>query len=1021
MATNQPLAQNQRFGGNIWLRWLNLRPEETGRTFLMFAFYTLTSVGILWLEVSVAALFLGEYGAESLPWIYLASAVIGTGFGFLYSWLQRFLSLRQVIVLTAVLMALPLFLFRLDLNLALLGGYSIFLMRLWLEAIYVLNEVNTSITVNQLFTIREIKRTYPLISSGILTADVFSGLSLPPLRNWLGLPNMILLAGLMLCGGAAVLLYLTRVYSQFFPERQLANSSETFTQRTQGKLRHYVLLVVAFFVLLQVLQLLIDFQYLSQLEQNVDVEKIADFLALFGAGLGVVELITQWFISGRVIERFGIFRVALFSPIVMVGLSCLALTRLLPLFIGAVLLKFIDELLRYTLVASTSPVLFQPLPEAQRDRIQANVRGIAEPFSTGVTGLVMLIVIWSFQHLPISEARPEAATLWQSLLFLGLTAVLAGGWLRTVQQLRSKYLEVLVMSADWGELKLSQVDAQRLRRELEEVLNRPDQDFDKDAYIELLIRTDPKTASQILAPQIQSLSPDIQQQVLDVMLRYPSETYADSVRSLTHQASPPVLAAALRYLWLSQTNTNLNPLQAYCRPSVNPPVRSTAAALMMRLGTARDRVESIDVLRRMLTHKQEQERIMGCRALGDTGYLQSLRLYIKPLLRDPSLAVRCAVLDAIASTQAEDYYGALLKGLRYKTTRAAAQRALIRLGNDALPMLQKLAEDAYQPILVRRYAWQTIGEIGTAEAINTLIGQLLTTWGSNREMLLRVLLKLPQEHGIDAVADQLGRSGIETLMAQELQFLSQLYAARLDLQNPAIPGSARRTGDLLQRALRNLEGDARQRLFLLMQFLYDANQVRAAAFSLQSKSRDDMARGLEILDNVLDIPKKRALLNMLDANTDTEQLQYLAEFAPYRPMPPQQRLRYLVELRHFLSDWVLACCFHLARESRWGLSAGQTFACLKSPTGFVRESVLAYLQQASPQALKQLLPVLKADPNPLVRAQVSQVMAELGLHPTSGLAQLPPPGFTVDLGSSPPSNPSPDPDAPAIDTNPTQA
>ena len=1020
MVTNQPLAPNQRFSGNIWLRWLNLRPEESGRTFLMFAFYTLTSVGILWLEVSVAALFLGEYGAESLPWIYLASAVIGTGFGFLYSWLQRFLSLRRVIVLTAVLMALPLFLFRLDLNLALLGGYTIFLMRLWLEAIYVLNEVNTSITANQLFTIREIKRTYPLISSGILAADVLSGLSLPPLRNWLGLPNMILLAGLMLCGGAAVLIYLTRTYSQFFPERQLTNTSGNYTQRTQGKLRHYVLLVVAFFVLLQVLLLLIDFQYLSQLEQNVDVETIADFLALFGAGLGVVELITQWFISGRVIERFGIFRVAQFSPIVILGLSCLALTRLLPLFIAAVLLKFVDELLRYTLVASTSPILFQPLPEAQRDRIQADVRGIAEPFSTGVTGLVMLLVIWGVQHLPFSEAAPDAAKLWQSLLFFGLTALLAGGWLRTVQLLRSKYLEVLVMSADWGQLKLSQVDAQVLRRELEEVLNRPEHDFDRDAYIELLIRTDPKTASQILAPQILQLSPDLQRQVLDVMLIYPNPAYADSVRSLTHDAPPHVLAAALRYLWLSQTNTNLNPLRVYCRPSVNPTVRSTAAALMMRLGIARDRVEAVDVLRRMLTHKQEQERIMGCRALGDTGYLQSLRLYIQPLLRDPSLAVRCAILDAIANTQAEDFYGSLLKGLRYKTTRAAAQRALIRLGNDALPMLRKLAEDAYQPMLVRRYAWQTIGEIGTAEAINTLIGQLLTTWGNNREMLLRVLLKLPQERGIDAVADQLGRSGIETLMAQELQFLSQIYAARLDFQTSAVPGSARRTCGLLHRALRSLEGDARQRLFLLMQFLYDPNQVRAAAFSLQSESRDDMARGLEILDNVLDIPKKRALLNMLDATTDSEQLQYLAEFAPYRPMPPQQRLRYLVELRHFLSDWSLACCFHLAREAHWGLSPGQTFACLKSPTGFVRESVLSYLQMAAPKALIQSLPVLKQDPNPLVRAQVDQIMAELGLHPTSGLAQLPPPSVSTDSDSIPQFSSSPDPDEPAADTNPTQ-
>ena len=993
MPTNRPLAPNQR-SGEFWLRWLNLRPEESERTFLMFAFYTLTSVGILWLEVSVAALFLGEYGAESLPWIYVASAVIGASFGFLYSWLQRFLALRRVIVLTAVLMALPLFFFRLDLDIALLGGYTIFLMRLWLEAIYVLNEVNTSITANQLFTIREIKRTYPLISSGILAADVLSGLSLPPLRSLLGLPNMILLAGLMLCGGAAVLLYLTRAYSQSFPERQLADAAETFTQRTQGKLRHYLLLVVAFFVLLQVLLLLIDFQYLSQLEQNVDVDQIADFLALFGAGLGVVELATQWFVSGRVIERFGIFRVAQFSPLVILGLSCLALTRLLPLFVGAVLLKFIDELLRYTLVASTSPVLFQPLPEAQRDRIQANVRGIAEPVATGVTGLVMLGVIWAFQHLP-SQIAPAAQQV-KSLLFLGLTALLAWGWLRTVQQLRSNYLEVLVLSADWGQLQLSQVDAQGLKRELEEVLNRPEQDFDKEAYIELLIRTDPKTASQILAPLLPSLLPDLQRQVLAVMLDYPSPSYTDSVRSLTQTAPPEVLAAALRYLWRGEPspNANLNPLRAYCRPSVNPAVRSTAAALVMRQGQARDRVEAMDVLRRMLTHKQEQERLMGCRALGDTGYLQSLRLYIKPLLQDDSLAVRCAVLEAIATTQAEDYYGALLQGLYSKPTRTAARQALVRLENDALPMLQKLAEDAYQPMLVRRAAWQTIGEIRTPEAINALIGQLLTSWGSNREMLLQVLLKLPQERGVDAVSNQLGRSGIETLMAQELQFLSHLYAARLDLRLdlPELPGI--QSLQLLHRALQNLEADAEERLFLLMQFLYDPNQVRAAAFSLQSESREDSARGLEILDNLLDIPKKRTLINLLDAATDTERLQYLAEFAPYRPMPPPQRLRYLVELRHFLSDWGLACCFHLAREAHWSLSAGQTFACLKSPTGFVREAVLAYLRLA-PKALMQALPAIRQDANPLVQAQINQIMTELGLM-ASGLPQLPAPKLSAD-------------------------
>ncbi|MEM7649796.1 MAG: MFS transporter, partial [Cyanobacteria bacterium P01_A01_bin.70] len=89
------------------LRIINLRPNEAERTLLMFAFYTATSMGILWLEVSSAALFLDEYGASSLPWIYIFSAVVGFGLSFVYSWMQRFFPLRWVIVLIAVVMAVP--------------------------------------------------------------------------------------------------------------------------------------------------------------------------------------------------------------------------------------------------------------------------------------------------------------------------------------------------------------------------------------------------------------------------------------------------------------------------------------------------------------------------------------------------------------------------------------------------------------------------------------------------------------------------------------------------------------------------------------------------------------------------------------------------------------------------------------------------------------------------------------------------------------------------------------------------
>lgn len=964
------------------LRGLNLRPEESERTFLMFAFYTLTSIGVLWLEVSVAALFLGEYGAESLPWIYIASAGIGAGLGGVYSWLQRIMPLHRVIVLTAALMAVPLFLFRVGLNPAVTGGYIIFLMRLWMEAIYVINELNTSITANQLFTIREIKRTYPLISSGILAADVLSGLSLPLLRGLVGLQNVILLASLLLLGGAAILLYLTKAYRQFFPEvirRRTQEKQQDFTARQLDKpQRQYVILVFAFFIMVQVLALLLDFQYLNQLEQGMSVDKIADFLALFSAILGTVELATQWFVSGRVIEKLGLFVIAALPPILLAVLSTLTLTGLVSLFVGVLILKFVDELLRYTFVASTGPILFQPIPDSNRSRVQSIVRGIAEPLCSGLTGVAMLGTIWLFQHLSANSTQDFEHT--QSLVFLVYTAVFALFWLFTVLKLRSKYLEVLVLSSERGQLSLSNVDLSALKRSLVEALGRAQTDAERKSCIELLTEVDPQHIGDILAPLLPTFSPALQQQSLEVMLNSPNPAHLDQVRSLLeHPLSADVLAVALRYLWMTDPDPNLQELQSYLKPHIDPVVRSTAAALMLRRGDPLQKAEATDTLRRMLTSKQERERVMGCRALSDAIYLQYLRLFISPLLQDESLRVRCAMLEAIAATHLEEYYPVLLRGLYYKSTREAARHALVRLGDEAIPLLVEFAEDVTKPEGIRAQAWMTIGQIATPEAIDLLVTRLLSSWGDTRRTLLRVLLKVHDELGIEAVSNDLGRRGIENLITQELQFLAHIYASLLDLTTADLTSADRpvEATTLLIRSLRDSEADAIERIFLLMRFLYDSNSIQAAAFSIQTDSRDSVARGLEILDNTIDLPHKAILLNILDQQVDAEKVQNLRDLIPYEAMSAKQRLRYLVDLRHFLSDWALACCFHLARQMRWSLNPDQILACLASPTGFVREAVLSYLQVASPRTLYQVLPSLKNDPDRLVATQVEQLMAEI--------------------------------------------
>jgi len=977
---------------------INLRPGEEERTGLMFASYTATSMGILWLEVSSAALFLGEYGASSLPWIYIFSAGVGLGLSVVYSWLQRLLPLRRVIVIIALLMAGPILGFRWGLSIPWLVPPMVFSMRLWIEAIYGLNDLNLSVTANQLFNIREIKRAFPIISSGNLVADVISGFSVYLLLNLVGLLNVLLLSFVVMVVGAGVLYYLSRNYAHAFPDspkRQAedAETAESFRsrQRLQGPIQQYVVLLFAFFVLAQMLMFSIEFQFFNQLETSLDVKTIAVFLGFFSGLLGLIELLTQWFTSSRLIEREGVFKVALVLPTVIMVLGLTTLLVSYPawlgaraMFVGLVVLKFFDEWLRYTLVATTRPILFQPIPDQVRSTVQSWVGGIAEPLSMGGTGVAILLTIAACNHLGLDDE------LTQAQFFLLGTVLVALIWFGIMVLLRSRYLNLLVQGAERGLLTLSDANLRVLKRAFVEQLETPGSEANKRSCIELLGHIDPKNVGEILAPRLADLSPGLQRQSLEAMLEHPNSAYTSQVNDLIRvpQQAPETLALALRYVWLSQEDFNINDLRPYLRPEIDAVVRGTAASLMLRRGNLQERAEATATLRKMLVHDEERERVMGCRALGEADYMESLSIYIDDLLQDPSLRVRRALLEAIAATQYKKYYPSLLKALQYKSTREAAIGALTRLGDEALPMLENLALDQSRPDLLRNQAWQVIGNIGTLPALEFLIANLVTTWGSTRRHILRILLSLYQETGvkrsalIDEALDRvLGRSGLEELINTELAFAGQILAAKVDLSPGQVSGIE---ADLLREALNGLQSDATERLFMLLRFVSPPTAIQVAQVSLNGPVAS-WARGLEILDNVLDVASKRSLLILLDRRPDGDKLKRLAASTTlifYEPLPAPDRLRQFLELRYFLSDWAIACCFHLARVQRWNLTVEHTLASVQHPTGFVREAVLAYLAVASPRALRELLPLLQYDPDHLVLDQVKQLISTYNLEPS---------------------------------------
>jgi HEAT repeat protein len=993
----EALHSDVRLSPGGWLlRSINLRSEESGRTFWLFGFVVLFAIGTTWFEAGSVALFLGEHGAAALPWVYIATAVLGSCVGAMLTALERWVPPRALLIGIPLLMTVPLLVLWGLLSRG-QGGSPVVLaaivalLRLWSEVVTLLFDQSNGIAANFLFNVRELKRAYPIVSSGVLLADVISGFTLQLLVGRFGslTPVLGVAAGVMILA-TGLLTYVGQRYHYRFPTGQSKEDlapgrregkglswlrwfRRSPVKQMRGTLRRYSQVLIGFFVLAQLLLILVEFQFFNQLDQHLDSIAIARFLGIFSGVLGVVELLTQWFLASRILERWGVFVTAALLPVLslVIGLGVLQGSWL---FVGLVLLKFFDELLRYTLGSTNGTVLFQPIPESVRARVQG-WRSIAEPLAVGCTGGLILVSLslgeWLDRLLapgiqgPGSVIGGSVTSL--DRLLLVETLVASGLWLLGIWALQRDYVALLVLSAGRGELTVKdaqtpafrQAILQRLRLTL--ASGDPKQSSQRLASMELLHRIYPEDAAGVIAPLLVQLPPEAQQRGLEILLEQPPTSLAQFLPLveplLDDRHGSQLRALALRYSYLALPDRSFEPLLNYL-DDPSPYLRGSSAALLLQLGDRDDKTKATHVLRQMLTHAQEGERILGCRALADVQYLQILRLLVPDLLRDPSMAVRRAMLRGIAVTRLEEHYPDLIDALGQEGTRIAAQQALALVGNEILPSLLAVARNPKAKLVLRSHAWQAIGGIGTTEAFDLMVESLGKSWGPLRHKLLLVLIKLPQETGINATLDRLGQSGIDDLIQEEVSVIGQLNAALVDI--PVQSGGA---SLLWRQALLSQQNDAIERLFLFLRLLYPPATIRTAAQAICSGTATQVARGIEILDNTITLTSKPLLLAIFDSATDREKLYRIASLIYYQPLEPLDRLRRLLglALHDHLEDWALACCFGLAREQQWLLYPEHVLEGLHHCNELVQIAATEYILNSSPTVRDQLRPTLEAE------------------------------------------------------------
>jgi len=931
----------------------NVHPGEGRLVFLLLAHFFCIGIARIFTRTAAYTLFLVEFDAQALPYVYIGISLVGTLISFIILGLAEHLSFSKL--LAANLGFLLLFLGAVRLGLGFTdAGWLTFALPIWYEVLWTLTGLESWSLANRLFTVRQGKRLFGLIGAGEWVAIIVGGFLVPGLVELLGTLNLLFVAIGGIAGALGLLVHITRSFADLISAEK---APPEVRESSAGLLKNrYVVLIFALLALNVVGYFFVENIFYTQAEvQYPDEDQLAGFIGLFFALTALLTLLSTTFLSGPVISRYGLRVGLLILPVALTASTASMVVA--GTFVGLVVLLFglvtLAKLLNVTLDSSIDQpartILYQPLSADQRLRTQTAVEGIVYPIGIGVAGLVLSLL----NRLFASQA-PQLA---YALLFI------LAAWILVAIRLGREY-PVMLMQAlakrHLGGTELSLTDGSSVAV-LQQALQSP-----HPGAVIYALNTLEAIEHESLADCLQGLLahpiPEVRQDVLERITRLDLTSALAAVsQRVTLEPSPAVRGAALRTLAALGETEAFEEVSAYLEDP-DPQVRRGAMVGLLCSGGIEGVLAAGHKLLQMVASPEPAERALAAQVLGEVG-VRSFYQPLVSLLGDDDPQVRRAALLAAGQLRNPRLWPLVLEGLGSPQARGAAVAALVAGGESVLPELKTaLAQEGQEHAILIRLA-QICGRIRGDGVIALLKDKMDFPDRDVRTQVLHSLSRCGYWARGEEVA--LVQGQIRAEVADAAWTLATLVDIGPDGDDEAV---SLLHGALAARLARN-----RARLFYLLSFIYDAPSILRARDNLTHASAEKRAYALEVIDILISRELKGMLLPLLHDLPPSQCLQSLRAF----PQPEMGRHRRLEEIiagpDGRFSSWTKACALYaVGRLSAIELSETVVTA-LSAPDPLVRETAAWTLFKLDPVGYHGYIGELQHDPGPQVARAVGQV------------------------------------------------
>jgi ATP/ADP translocase len=355
-------------------------------------------------DISAHSLFLSVFDEKMMARGYVLSGLAGIILTLIYTNLQTRMIFRNFAIINLIFVTL----FTLFLWILLLvtpSKWVTFLVFIMLGPLNILALLGFWGTAGRLFTLRQGKRLFGLVDSGLLVGIIISCYAIPVLLSFnLQAHNILLVSALAVLMGSLIQIFTGARFN--FAGEHTEKDREVHSERKPlmkiFRQDPYIRIMALFIIFSVMTAFFIQYSFMAVTrEQYPSEEDMARFLGLFIGSMMIFTLLVKVLVFSYLIRNYGLRTCLAISPVLVAGFTLIAIiigmlmgytpatSGFMLFFMLLALSRLFSKALKDSIESPSFKVIYQTIDEKSRYKIQSGMDGTVNEISALTSGLLL--------------------------------------------------------------------------------------------------------------------------------------------------------------------------------------------------------------------------------------------------------------------------------------------------------------------------------------------------------------------------------------------------------------------------------------------------------------------------------------------------------------------------------------------------------------------------------------------------------------------------------------------------------